>query len=497
MRWDNEVNFSIRLKENLSSKNHSIIDNKIIYVNDKTVTQFYPKEFGHEFEVVLYEKPKSNIIEFTLKSKGLDFFFQPELTKEEIERGDLRPENVIGSYAVYHKTKANNNLDKNYYCGKFCHIYRPESIDSLGKKSWCDLFIDSQNEIATITIPQKFLDEAVYPVTIDPEFGYHTIGASETTWGATYVFGQEYACSETGTANFISAYVKKGWASQAIQYALYTIDASAILKASTGSASCPAAFDWTPSNINNLGSLTAQTYRICFNTNAGGNVSIKYDALTVTGKYKSLAFGTWTTPLSSWTGYNNIKCSIYVDYTGSAITVGNTLQIIYNIRKTVGNTTQLIWNVRTTIGNTLQTIWNVKNTIGNTLQVIWNTRAVVGNTLQIIYNVGQNIGNTLQMVYNVRKAVGNSTQLIWNVRQIVSDHLEIIWNVHKSVGNSLQLIWDVEYYVYYGTLYRPDGSVWVKEKLKALDKTENGFVWKDVSLYIPINGEWKNIDISG
>ena len=31
----------------------------------------------------------------------------------------------------------------------------------------------------TVTVPQNFLDKAVYPVIIDPTFGYATIGNSE------------------------------------------------------------------------------------------------------------------------------------------------------------------------------------------------------------------------------------------------------------------------------------------------------------------------------
>ena len=42
--------------------------------------------------------------------KTLDFFDQPKPSPKEIPEGTVRHESVIGSYAVYHKTKANHRI---------------------------------------------------------------------------------------------------------------------------------------------------------------------------------------------------------------------------------------------------------------------------------------------------------------------------------------------------------------------------------------------------
>jgi hypothetical protein len=81
---------------------------------------------GFEFETTLREK--SNVFAFPIEdAQDLDFFDQPKLSPKEIAEGTVRPENVIGSSAVYPKTKTNHRVgDTLYATGKAFHIYRPK-----------------------------------------------------------------------------------------------------------------------------------------------------------------------------------------------------------------------------------------------------------------------------------------------------------------------------------------------------------------------------------
>ncbi len=193
MKWNNESNLSMRLiptSEMECNESH-------FYHRDDV------KDGGHEFEFLLKEKPKSNVMNFTLRFKEATFHYQPELTQEEIDDGCYRPENVVGSYAVYGNKKNNE-----YQTGKICHIYRPEAVDNKGVKSWCDLNI--QGEIATITIPQDFLDNATYPIIVDPTFGYTTIGGTDSTPGtkeSIWALGP-HSASTSGDVTSMSAYLK-------------------------------------------------------------------------------------------------------------------------------------------------------------------------------------------------------------------------------------------------------------------------------------------------
>lgn len=145
--------------------------------------EMYQGDNSFEIDIVLFKKPPTNVFEYTISTKGLDFHYQSPLTEKEKEQGCVRPDNVVGSYAVYRKDKKRHNFKKhgieiNYGTGKFGHIFRPKAIDTDDNEIWCDLYIDQEKQILTITVPQSFLDTARYPVRIDPEFGTHSHGAS-------------------------------------------------------------------------------------------------------------------------------------------------------------------------------------------------------------------------------------------------------------------------------------------------------------------------------
>src|SRR3990167_6603609 len=110
----NEVNLSIRAQEEVGATLKELPDGTIVYEAKEYEVHQYDKpdaseEGGYEIEWVLKSKPASNILTATIQSKGLDFFYQPALTPEEIAEGAQRPDNVIGSYAAYHSMKGGMN----------------------------------------------------------------------------------------------------------------------------------------------------------------------------------------------------------------------------------------------------------------------------------------------------------------------------------------------------------------------------------------------------
>ena len=122
-RWDNEVNFSIRAEEEAGAtleKDGELIKYKAkdyeVHMYDKPDAS---DDGGFEFEWYLKKKPILNVFSATIQSRGLDFFYQPQL--DEMFQ---MPENVVGSYAVYHSTKKNHVIGgNNYKGGKAFHIY--------------------------------------------------------------------------------------------------------------------------------------------------------------------------------------------------------------------------------------------------------------------------------------------------------------------------------------------------------------------------------------
>ena len=106
-KWD-EVSMTIKYvpesektAQDLSFENEKIVfndDKKEVHFYEHAASEDYP-EGAYEIEFTLPEKPATNVFEFDIETQNLDFFYQPELTQEEIDEGAVRPDNVIGSYA--------------------------------------------------------------------------------------------------------------------------------------------------------------------------------------------------------------------------------------------------------------------------------------------------------------------------------------------------------------------------------------------------------------
>jgi len=90
---------------------------------------------------------------------------------------------------------------KFYRSGKVGMIYRPKLTDAIGATVWADLLIAA--DVLTVTIPQAFLDSAVYPIrhAAGLTFGYATVGGTADCGGAgSYIwYCQLDALSPSGT----------------------------------------------------------------------------------------------------------------------------------------------------------------------------------------------------------------------------------------------------------------------------------------------------------
>ena len=119
-----------------------------------------------EYDCILENEPESNVVTLLLEgAEKYNFFRQPDFVQDPF---------LKGSYAVYKKETLIGEGT-----GKLCHIHRPEIIDARGRRCWGDLSI-KVNRLC-ITIPEKWLGEAEYPVIVDPVIGTTTVG-SQTKW---------------------------------------------------------------------------------------------------------------------------------------------------------------------------------------------------------------------------------------------------------------------------------------------------------------------------
>lgn len=298
------------------------------------VIQLYERGDGClEWEIVLEVKPASNRLNFPLSHQNLQFHYQADLSVEEIAEGAMRPDSVVGSYAVYHASRRNDwgvitgsdTARARYGTGKAFHIYRPKAHDAAGKTAWCELSIDTA---MTIGVPEEFLSSAVYPVTIDPTFGYSGAGASQTIPGtakANINDDHSHLAGSGETITSFSVYASSGSGTQSLGLAAYTMDNSVpklpvtrLATATTVSLIGGTATWYTTATVSQ--SLTSGT-RYCVALGDGNaNTNIFYDA------YGSVARSNNSTAAlpATWSnnGTGNVVYSMYATYTvsGSAVT---------------------------------------------------------------------------------------------------------------------------------------------------------------------------------
>ena len=356
------INFSKWFDECWLNINHadSIITNQVEQFIDGVIDlnmgtfkhRYYIDKNGHlEHEIVFLVRPLTNSIKFKLDfPKGLRFIRQPALTSEEISSGHFRPDNVINSYAVkWNKTGEirgrNNSLINNYMNGKFCHIYRPKLIDSNKNMIWADLDINPQTKEMVINMDPIWLNNAIYPITLDPTFGKTAEGL--TSYGgyenkvlgllATGVVGTGVSIhvygSETGTNNAHNA-----------KCALYINSNDNLVSNGTTEQNNP--FTTTAAyktfNFSTGPTLSSVDYIICCWANSTtGNVNMWYDSgAEGVGPYdNSQVYNGWENPgVFEKTGaFSEREASHYVTYS-----IGETRQRLIKISKTMNDLFPLI-----------------------------------------------------------------------------------------------------------------------------------------------------------
>lgn len=309
---------------------------------------------GFEFEVTYSSNPASNEIRLTGNvPKNVVATVQAELPgTEQIEQKIFRPATAYRSIAIYHTEESGNK----YRTGKVSHIYRPIAHDATGDAVFCefkeliDLPDGTEYDLSkglTITVPQDFLDNAAYPVTVDPTFGYTSSGASSIVLADT-IIGIQAASSTYTKVSAIGSYFSDPDGSYAstdnFQGALYEV--AGVFPANwrfightlsytntSGNASGHDGLQFI--NFDKFQPIKASTsYYICawgnvINDPYGGTININYDTATGSNtmtKSQSFTQDVWPTSLSGATAIaSNIGTSR--KYSLYAIT-GNTFPII-------------------------------------------------------------------------------------------------------------------------------------------------------------------------
>jgi hypothetical protein len=211
-KWNGEVALGVTYEGIQSTGSRPFLSKNVDWSQGAQTMEAVPidatttmEDGGMEININLASKPASNVFTFQLNNwQNLDFFYQAPLTADEIKEGASRPDNVVGSYAVYYRNHADHiEGQTNYATGKAYHIFRPLVTDAKGNTIWADLsYLDG---VLTVTVPQSFLDGSAYPVKIDPTFGYSTCGATAGGWGINQTVGSENGPAVSGTGQTVTS----------------------------------------------------------------------------------------------------------------------------------------------------------------------------------------------------------------------------------------------------------------------------------------------------
>jgi len=260
-----------------------------------------------QIDIILNNKPRRGVVSFPIETKNLNFSYQPPLTPQEIAEGAFRPEEIVGSYAIYHKYKCGNE----YKTGKVAHLLRPLFIDDAGKKEWGHVRI--VDNLLRITDPQKFLDTAKYPILIDPTFGKTDKGGTPVSYGSN-VRGSRYTLGSNEDITKITIYFKDVNADEDIRCGIYDVDGANDPKNFLGETqeytTDGTEDDWFDFPYTIPLPLVAAEYYLCWQIDGGA--TFYYDGV---GEYHtdSVAYPNWNDPFTS--DFNAVRSfSIYATW---------------------------------------------------------------------------------------------------------------------------------------------------------------------------------------
>jgi len=262
----------------------NLLDGVISQEIDGVKHEYYIDKNGHfKWDKLFNSCPDSMQVRFKVKkSLGIRFVYQDTLendyrndpewkklypTLEDFLKSKTRPENIVGSYAVYcdkqndyykllhekadifniqlaaaypHKYKVDDQsrfyeLLESNKTGKLMHLPCPFVVhEATGKREWAGMVyeeIDDTTGLLIITMPEKFMREADYSlgnVRLDPELGYHTAGASWDGPATGYALYGNYTnqATEDGTAQHVYGYFRYQTSSQDTSLGYYNSEAS-------------------------------------------------------------------------------------------------------------------------------------------------------------------------------------------------------------------------------------------------------------------------------
>ena len=300
------------------------------------------KDGSFAWDLWLWEKPASNILKWDMDfPEGVSFHFQPKFEDQWLtDTLDGKPagkslesyldshgwldddESYSESYAVYsnkayHIRLPNGKTKVNYRTGKLGHIKRPYVTDKNGWRVWADLKIDEKSKTLSITIPEGFYSKAVYPIYLDPNIGYTSVGALSGVASSIAYCGHEdsgfVTASSDGTADSVHVYIKTYIFNPVADCGFYNDSSGPNSRIDHGTVATPGSASWVSVSVS--GDITSGNKY--YAAHASNNyVTDYYDNVSGSNvAYSKSSTNTLPNPFgTSWSAVTR-KYSQYIEYT--------------------------------------------------------------------------------------------------------------------------------------------------------------------------------------
>ena len=227
-KWAKECSLTLKLSPDLISNTTPTLDKELTIGDSKTGFYFAPQDDVFKFGLILNEKPDDKYLvtidgkeyyQWTFQLEGweeFDFFKIPELDNI----GERIPEEIAGSYNVFHKDKRHNQ----YKTGFFGIIYKAKFIDANNKFVYG--ITEIKNGIFTETCPLEFLSDpkTVYPVKSNSTFGNAGGNYDKITLNANGCCVAKFTLTEAGVVSKLTAFAKDNGNADGIKGVIFDDD---------------------------------------------------------------------------------------------------------------------------------------------------------------------------------------------------------------------------------------------------------------------------------
>ncbi len=283
-----------------------------------------------EWEFILASIPPRNSFTLDLRKANVEMLYQAALTAQEIADGVIRPERVVGSYAIYHASKRDHEVGKtNYSVGKIGHLYRPKVTDNLGDTIWGEWNTDAQTSgELTLTVDAAWLAAAAYPVTIDPTFGFSDIPlTTQGSGNGTLAYGNsnatyQHTASSGDTVTLLSVYCVRAFGTPSGNAAVYDVSGSdpnnlLVQGTFTPPTSTP---DWADTAALSTAMVASTVYTVAWLSATNSDWTIYFDTGGTNESSRDTADVTFTLndPWTEDVSANSQRFGMYATYTVSS-----------------------------------------------------------------------------------------------------------------------------------------------------------------------------------